>query len=108
MPERILIPLDGSEMGEIALSYIEEMVSRLVVVQKVEVTLFHVASTTEHVAVVAFGMGSEAIRRPYTEEELKQTKQEIMSYLNRAGEGLRRSKKEGSRCEVQSGVRQSC
>jgi len=40
MYDRILVPLDGSKMGEAALPVIEELVSKLSPGHKVEVTLF--------------------------------------------------------------------
>ena len=39
MYERILVPLDGSKVGEAALPYVEELVSKLLPAVKVEVTL---------------------------------------------------------------------
>jgi len=63
MYERILVPLDGSKVGETALPYVEELVAKL---------------TPNHVPV------------PYTERELKPIKQRARNYLNRIGESLRR------------------
>jgi len=86
MSERILIPLDGSELGEAALRYVEGLVSRLTPGAKVEVTLFHVITTLTH-AVDIRGGGS-GITVPYTENELEQMKSKAMEYLNEVGEGL--------------------
>jgi len=41
MSEKILIPLDGSKLGEAALHYVEGTFSRMAPGEKVEVTLFH-------------------------------------------------------------------
>jgi hypothetical protein len=48
MSERILIPLDGSKLGEAALSYVDELISRLAPEEKVEITLFHVITAVRH------------------------------------------------------------
>ena len=39
MYEKILVPLDGSRIGEAALSHVEELVAKLSPKTKVEVTL---------------------------------------------------------------------
>lgn len=85
MYERILVPLDGSKIGESALPHVEELVSKLSPEVKVEVTLFQVVSSLTY-AVVA---GGASARVSYTEKELKQIKKKAMDYLNKAGEGLR-------------------
>jgi len=87
MSERILIPLDGSKVGEAALRYIEGLVSSLALGGKVEVTLFHVITTLRHnVDVRAGDMATISI--PYAESELEQMKSEAMEYLKKVGEGL--------------------
>ncbi len=85
MYERILVPLDGSKVGEAALPYVEELVSRLSPEVKAEVTLFQVISS--RVYYIVAGEASAPI--PYTEEEMEQIKRKTMDYLDNAGEGLR-------------------
>jgi len=85
MYERILIPLDGSKLGETALPCVEELVSKLSPELKVEITLLQVVSSLTH-WVVAGGASAPV---PYTQEELEMIKQKAMDYLNKAGEGLR-------------------
>ena len=85
MYERILVPLDGSKVGEAALPYVEELVSRLSPEVKAEVTLFQVVSS--RVYYIVAGEASAPI--PYTEEEMEQIKRKAMDYLDNAGEGLR-------------------
>jgi len=85
MSERILIPLDGSKVGETALHYVEEMVSKLVPEQTVEVILLQVLSPPAHRVKIAW----EIIDVPYTKEEIVLANQKAMDYLNKAGEGLR-------------------
>ena len=52
MSERILIPLDGSKVGEAALRYVEGLVSRMSPEKKVKVTLFHVITALKHDVVI--------------------------------------------------------
>ncbi len=85
MYEKILVPLDGSKVGEAALPYVEELVSKLSPALKVEVTLFQVVSSLSHWIVA----GEASAQIPYTEKEMEQIKRKAMDYLNKAGEGLR-------------------
>ena len=85
MFERILVPLDGSEMGESALSYVEELVSKLSPGLKVEVTLLQVVSSLTYYVVA----GEASARVPYTERELEQIKKRAMDYLEKAGKDLK-------------------
>ncbi len=86
MSERILIPLDGSKVGEAALRYVEGLVSRLSPGAKVEVTLFHVITTLTHEKDVRGNVGTVVVR--YSESELEQMRVEAMEYLDEIGEGL--------------------
>ncbi len=86
MYDRILVPLDGSKMGEAALPYVEGLVAKLSPGTKVEVTLLRVASSLSHYIVA----GGEAVQVPYTEKEIEQLKKNAADYLNKAGEGLRK------------------
>ena len=85
MYERILVPLDGSKVGEAALPYVEELVSKLSPALKVEVTLFQVVSSLSHWIVA----GEASAQIPYTLKEMEQIKRKAMDYLNKTGEGLR-------------------
>ncbi len=88
MSERILIPLDGSKVGEAALRYVEGLVSRLAPGAKVEVTLFHVVTALKHDVVISGGEAG-TITVPYSESELEQMKVDAMKYLEEVGENLR-------------------
>ena len=85
MYEKILVPLDGSEVGETALPFVEELVSKLSPKPKVEVTLFQAISALTHWVVA----GEASARVSYTEKELELIKKETIAYLNKAAEGLR-------------------
>lgn len=84
MIEKILIPLDGSEVAESVLPYVEELMSKLAPGLKVEVTLFQVLSPTYYVVA-----GEAGAPVPYTEMEIEQIKKRAMGYLDKVGEGLR-------------------
>ncbi len=85
MYEKILIPLDGSKIGEAALPYVEELVSKLSPRVKVELILLQVVSFLTHYA----DAGEAATPIFYTEKEMEQSQQEARDYLNRVGEGIR-------------------
>jgi len=88
MSERILIPLDGSELGEAALRYIEDLVSRISSEKKVEITLFHVVTALTHDVRIKGG-GAGSITVPYSESDLERMKTDAMKYLDKAGENLK-------------------
>ena len=88
MPERILIPLDGSKLSETALHYVEGLVSRLALAAKMEVTLFHVVTELKHDIHISGG-GAGSITVPYSEEELEKMKNDAMKYLDKFGENLK-------------------
>jgi len=84
MPERILVPLDGSKVAELVLPYIDRFLSSLAPGRKVEVILFHVLSPTYYVVA-----GEASAPVSYTEAETEQIRNKTMDYLDKAGEGLR-------------------
>jgi nucleotide-binding universal stress UspA family protein len=89
--EKILVPLDGSKIGEAALPYVEELLNSFQPEKKVEVTLIRVVVDLTHMIIATGGLG-QAISIPYTESELEQLKQEAMAYLNKVGESLKKNK----------------
>ena len=92
---KILIPLDGSTIGEAALPYVEELVSKLSPRVKVEFTLLQVVSLLTHYVVA----GEAVAPISYTEKEMEQIQQEARDYLNKVGEGIR-SKRVGVKIRV--------
>jgi nucleotide-binding universal stress UspA family protein len=86
MFERILVPLDGSKVGEAALPVIEQLVARCVPVVKVEITLLGVITLLRHWVVV----GEASAPVSYTEDELRLIRQRVMDYLARTGESLKK------------------
>ena len=85
MYERILVPLDGSKVGEAALAYVEDLLSKLSPEVKAEVILFQVLSAKS----VTIASEGEAVEIPYTEEQLEETSKTVINYLDKAGESLR-------------------
>jgi hypothetical protein len=95
---KILIPLDGSKLGEAGLHYVEDLIFNLSAEQKVEVTLIQVlAPATRH-----FTGGNSISEIPLTEKEMEPIKKKALDYLNQAGESLR-SKGATVNCKVQVG-----
>ncbi len=89
MSERILIPLDGSELGETAISYVKELIEKLAPGESVEITLFHVITAVRHALRL---QGGTAMSVPYNEDELAVMKSEATDYLNKVGDSLRSDK----------------
>jgi nucleotide-binding universal stress UspA family protein len=85
MNERILVPLDGSKVGEAALPYVEDLVSKLSPEIKAEVTLIQVVSSLSHYVIA----GEASVPIPYSEAEIRQITKKAKEYLTKAGEGLR-------------------
>jgi nucleotide-binding universal stress UspA family protein len=82
MYERIIVPLDGSKIGEAALPSVEKLVSKLTPQIKTEITLLQVLpSMTYYVAA-----GDASVKVPYTEKEMALIKRRAESYLQKATE----------------------
>ncbi|MFC1943784.1 universal stress protein [Chloroflexota bacterium] len=87
MYQKILVPLDGSNVGEAALPYVEGLVAELSPGTKVEVTLLQVVSSLPRY-MAAGGEEMTSLPIVYTEKEIEQFKKDAAGYLNKAGEGL--------------------
>ena len=98
MEQKIVVPLDGSEIGESALPYVEDLVSKLSTEAKVEVILLRVLSKLTQPITA----GSAHVEVPFTKEEVNQRKKQALDYLNKVGEGLR-SKGATVTAEVRTG-----
>lgn len=85
MQEKILIPLDGSRVGEAALPYVKELVSKLSPEVKVEITLFQSVSSLTHYVIA----GEASAPVPYTEPEMAQIKKMAEEYLVKVGRVLK-------------------
>lgn len=85
MFERVLVPLDGSKVGEAALPVISQLVGKLAPGSRVEVTLIGVITLLRHWVVV----GEASAPVSYTEEELKIIKERVSDYLIKVGESMK-------------------
>ena len=85
MYEKIVVPLDGSKVGEAALPYVEDLVSKLSSEVKVEVILLQVLAPE----VVHRVAGEATVPLHYTEKEMEQSTAKAMAYLNNIGGNLR-------------------
>ncbi len=85
MKEIVLVPLDGSKMGEAALPVIEDLLAKLSPKIEVEVTVLGVVTSLSRWEVV----GEASAPVAYTEEELKAISQKVADYLDKAAESLR-------------------
>ncbi len=86
MYERILIPLDGSKVGEAAIPVIEELITKLRPELKVEVTLLAVITSTTYWVVA--GEASAPVQ--YTEKELDLIKKQVNTYLENTAAELKK------------------
>lgn len=87
MAETILVPLDGSSLGEAALAYVNTLIDRFAPEKPVTVILMHVITTLTHqLDVHSGGVGTVIV--PYTEEETESMKKESRAYLARAAKQL--------------------
>lgn len=86
MHERMLVPLDGSKVGEAALPVIKDHITKMSPEVAVEVTLLGVITSLTHWVVV----GEASAPISYTEDELHLIKQRVTDYLEKVGETLQR------------------
>ncbi len=86
MFSKVLVPLDGSKVGEAALPAIEQLINKLAAGTKVEVVLIGVITLLRHWVVV----GEASAPVSYTEEELRLIKQRVEDYLIKTGESLKK------------------
>ena len=84
MEERILVPLDGSEVGEAVLPKLEDLVLKTVPRMEAEVTLLRVISNVNFNVLTE----DDAAQLPISENEHKHLTQEAQEYLNKVGERL--------------------
>ena len=85
MYERILVPLDGSKVGEAALPSVENLALRLSPGTEVEVTLLQVISDMTY----DFLTEDDAAQLPYNENDLKQIEGMAQKYLEKIAETLK-------------------
>jgi nucleotide-binding universal stress UspA family protein len=84
MTEKILVPLDGSRVGEAALPVVERVIAKFSPEVKVEVILMQVVPATHW--IVAGDVGAPV---SFTEDELEPIRRAALNYLSKAGETLK-------------------
>jgi len=79
MYERILVPLDGSDVAEAIIPDVEDLVLKMAPATRVEVVLLQVVST------ITFNVLTDDIRAqvPYTENEMNFITQKVKEYLEK-------------------------
>jgi nucleotide-binding universal stress UspA family protein len=77
--EKILVPLDGSKVGEAALADVEDMALKIGSCAQVEVTLLQVISELTY----DFLTDAEAAQLPYDETDMKKIEQGAQRYLDK-------------------------
>jgi len=85
MYERLLVPLDGSTVGEAALPYVESLASKLAPANRVEITLIQVISDL----TFDFLTEQDAAQLPHPQNELEQIKSLSQAYLEKIADRLR-------------------
>jgi nucleotide-binding universal stress UspA family protein len=84
MFERILVPLDGSKVGEAAIPVIKRLLTRRSSSSKVDIYLLAVITLLRHWVVV----GEASAPVSYTEEELSLIKDRVQNYLEKTAESI--------------------
>jgi len=84
MFKHILVPLDGSKVGEAALPVVDKLCDKMASGTKVDITLLGVITLLRHWVVV----GEASAPVSYTEDELGLIKQRVMDYLKTTGEAV--------------------
>ncbi len=85
MFERILVPLDGSKVGEAALEHVERIIAKMAPSTKTEVVLFQVLTSLTHYVIA----GEASVQVPYTDKELDYITRKAKGYLSTTGECLK-------------------
>jgi nucleotide-binding universal stress UspA family protein len=86
MIRKILVPLDGSKIGESALPYVQDIISGFRPELSPEIILFHVIHPSVRETI---GVEGGTVEIPWTEDDLKSTKDNALSYLNGVIERLK-------------------
>ena len=85
MEERILVPLDGSEVGEAVLPKLENLVINTSPKQDVKVTLLRVISKMNYNVLTE----DDAAQLPISESDMKEATLEAQDYLGKVADRLR-------------------
>ena len=86
MFSKVLVPLDGSKVGEAAFPVIEQLVDKMAPKSHVEVTLLGVITLLRHWVVV----GEASAPVSYTEEEMELIRKRVSDYLEKTGDNMKK------------------
>jgi nucleotide-binding universal stress UspA family protein len=89
MYNKILIPLDGSKMGEAAIPYVDEIILGAKESRRIEITLLQVVPSKQEIIPQSYAWPAGVARVPYTPEELEQIKKSVLEYLDKIGAAFR-------------------
>jgi nucleotide-binding universal stress UspA family protein len=85
MYERILVPLDGSDVAEAIIPDVEDLVLKMAPVTRVEVVLFQVISKINYNVLTE----DERAQLPFTDNEMNQLTQKAEKYLETVAAPMR-------------------
>lgn len=85
MSHKILVPLDGTEVGEAVLPKLEQLVFKNLPVSQVQVTLLHVISNVNFNVLTK----DEGAQLPYNAEDLSKLQGEAGAYLGKIAGALK-------------------
>lgn len=85
MYQKILVPLDGSIVGEAALPAVEDLITKICPQNSVQVVLLQVLTSLTHYILA----GETSVQISYTDQEVSQIKKETAAYLEKAGAGIK-------------------
>ena len=85
MYERVLVPLDGSDVAEAIIPDVEDLVLKMAPVTRVEVVLFQVISMMNYNVLTE----DERAQRPYSDNEMKQLTRKAEKYLETVAAPMR-------------------
>jgi nucleotide-binding universal stress UspA family protein len=89
MYNKILVPLDGSKLGEAAIPLVNEIISGAKESRNIEITLLQIIpSKKDFIAPTMTWPG--VVHLPYNEAELEQIKKPVMDYLGKVGATLKK------------------
>ncbi|MDD5127337.1 MAG: universal stress protein [Dehalococcoidales bacterium] len=88
MYNKILVPLDGSKLGEAVVPFVNEIISGAKESRKIEIKLLQVVPSERDEIIQ--GVGSY-VHIPYTREEMEQIKRSAVAYLDKVGGELKKS-----------------
>jgi nucleotide-binding universal stress UspA family protein len=85
MYEKILIPLDGSEVAEAVIPNVADLIRRMTPTTSITVTLLQVVSLLTYNVLTE----DERAQIPYSDEDMKEIRKKATDYLEKVAEDMR-------------------